>query len=98
MLETIASNIPSLDQFRWPGYYLVGHSLFLLVLVMLLFDEKWDDINRRDSYRNERKRTTGIGSCCKIQKPAIPIYVSYGWMDGWMSRWMDGWMDGWIDG
>ena len=71
-LGALASQIPSLDPFRWPGYYLIIHSGLLNIFVMLFFSEKWDDVNRKkkpDSNTNRKKSK-------KCQKPDQPVPVS----------------------
>ncbi|XP_019853377.1 PREDICTED: uncharacterized protein LOC109582831 [Amphimedon queenslandica] len=69
VLGALASQIPSLDPFRWPGYYLIIHSGLLNIFVMLFFCEKWDDVNRRKKLSNiDRNRL-------KCQKPDQPIQV-----------------------
>ena len=68
-LGALASQIPSLDPFRWPGYYLIIHGVLLNVFVMLFFCEKWDDVNRKV------KSTSGRKSKIKFQKPDQSIKV-----------------------
>ena len=71
-LGALASQISSLDPFRWPGYYLIIHGGLLNIFVMLFFSEKWDDVNRKkksDSNTNRKKSK-------KCQKPDQPVPVS----------------------
>jgi len=64
-LAAIAAQIPHLDQFRWPGYYLMIHAAVLAVLVLALFREKRTDLNR------------GKGNCTvRNLHLAVPMYVS----------------------
>ena len=72
-LGALASQIPSLDPFRWPGYYLIIHGGLLNIFVMLFFSEKWNDINRK-----ERKEENSKRKWFKFQKPDQPIQVSIG--------------------
>jgi len=64
-LAAIAAQIPHLDQFRWPGYYLMIHAALLAVLVLALFREKRTDLNR------------GKGNCTVRKLPlSVPTYIS----------------------
>ena len=69
-LGAIASQIPSLDPFRWPGYYLIIHGGLLNIFVMLFFCEKWDDVNRKKKSDSHRKKSK------KCQKPDQSVPVS----------------------
>ena len=62
-LTAIVAQIPSIDQFRWPGYLILLHAVVLAVVVVLLFQEKKEDL-----YRG--------GGSCSLRKTPIPIYVS----------------------
>ena len=63
-LSAIAAQIPGLDQFRWPGWFLCAHALFLFLLTLFNFREKKDDMNRE-------------GKSCAPKKLLIPKYVSF---------------------
>ena len=69
VITAIVSQIPLLDQFRWPGYYLCVHAFILFVVVLIFFNEKWVDINRIKKKNRKRCQWT-------IKKPVVPIYVS----------------------
>ena len=62
-MAAVVANIPVIDQFRWPGWFICGAASFLFVLTLVLFREKWEDINRK-------------GGTCGIQDTRIPYYVS----------------------
>lgn len=62
-VAAIIAQIPSIDQFRWPGYFAVVHALVLGVVTLVGFREKKDDI---------RRGTASI----KCRDIPIPIYVS----------------------
>ena len=69
-LGALASQISSLDPFRWPGYYLIIHGGLLNIFVMLFFCEKWDDVNRKKKLSKNDNRNS-----FKCQKPDQPIQV-----------------------
>ena len=72
-LGALASQIPSLDPFRWPGYYLIIHGGLLNIFVMLFFSEKWDDVNRKKKLsKNDNNNHRNWFKC---QKPDQPIQV-----------------------
>lgn len=62
-LSVVAVQIPHLDQFRWPGYWIVMHSVVLAVVVLVLFRERWTDTIRG-------------GRRCGINNLPVPAYVS----------------------
>ena len=62
-LSAVAAQFPGLDQFRWPGWFLCGHALFLFLLTLFNFREKKDDMNRE-------------GKSCAPKKLLLPKYVS----------------------
>ena len=63
-LAAIAAQIPGLDQFRWPGYWLICHSAVLAVLMLLLFREKKSDLTRGKFFSPTKKLP-------------VPVYVSF---------------------
>ncbi len=63
-MAAVIAQITVIDQFRWPGWFICGAAVFLFVLTLALFREKWEDINR-------------TGGKCGIQDTKIPYYVSY---------------------
>ena len=72
-LTAIAAQLP-VDQFRWSGWFLCIHSGVLLILVVVFFRERWNDI----------RRTKGTvrawqGRCPKVDLSNLPVpwYVSF---------------------
>ena len=63
VLTIIAAQIPGLDQFRWPGYFIAIHSSLLFIVNALLFWDKWTDLNRKHGR-------------CGLRDASIPGYVS----------------------
>ena len=62
-LAAIAAQVPQLDQFRWPGWFLLVVTAIIFVWTLVCFCEEWDDINRQKEQ-------------CGIQDRRIPLYVS----------------------
>ena len=68
VLSAIAVQIPHLDQFRWPGWFISVYTSFIFIVTIVLFREKMTDINRK-------------GGKCGIQEISVPYYVSLNIMD-----------------
>ena len=68
VIPALGMHIPSISKFHWPGYYICFHALLLLVLVLLVFSDRWNDIVRTKG----EKATT-----CLKKKLPIPYYVSF---------------------
>ena len=63
-LAAIAAQIPGLDQFRWPGYWLIFHSAVVAILMLLLFREKKSDLTRGSFFSSTKNLP-------------VPVYVSF---------------------
>ena len=74
-LGALASQIPSLDPFRWPGYYFIIHGGLLNIFVMLFFCEKWDDVNRKKKLSNNDNNHRNWLKCQKHDQP-IQVCIS----------------------
>ena len=64
VLGAVAAQIPGLDQFRWPGWYLCAHSAALFLFVSVVFKERWSDL-----------RHGGRGAC-NFRNISVPYHVS----------------------
>lgn len=62
-VAAIVAQIPSIDQFRWPGYFILLHAVLLCVITLLGFREKKGDIQR-------------AGHAITFRGIPIPFYVS----------------------
>ena len=62
-VAAVVAQIPSIDQFRWPGYFMLVHAMVLAVTTLLGFREKNEDIRRE-------------GGSIKLRGIPIPFYVS----------------------
>ena len=58
------AQIPSIDQFRWPGYFTIIFSILLGVVTMVLFREKRGDVQKK-------------GGPVLLKTLPIPLYVSH---------------------
>jgi len=59
--------IPLVDKFRWPGWYVFFHGIVQLTIVIILFKEKWTDLKRASIDCKKLSILNGI---------AVPFYVS----------------------
>jgi MFS family permease len=62
-LDAIVAQIPSIDQFRWLGYFTIIYSFLLGVVTMVLFKEKRGDVQKK-------------GGPVLLKTLPIPLYVS----------------------
>lgn len=62
-ISAIVAQIPSIDQFRWPGHFTVLHAVVLAVITLLGFREKKEDLQRD-------------GQAVTFRGFPIPFYVS----------------------
>ncbi len=74
-MVAIAAQIESLSEFHWPGYYLTAHSSLLLLLVIIVFNERWADITRETASQNLLKFKDRLLQNLKM--PSVPHYVSF---------------------
>ena len=74
-IGAIAAEIPGLDQFRWPGYFLIISSAILAVIVLVCMREKWSDFARDDKYCH-----------CSLNKIPVPLYVSFTFISRKLTR------------
>ncbi len=74
-MVAIAAQIPSISDFHWPGYYMSMHSFLLLVLVIVVFDERWMDATRRIK-NNINNISIKVRILKEFRNPALPHYVS----------------------
>jgi MFS family permease len=63
-LAAVVAQIPSIDQFRWPGYFSIIYSFLLGVVTMVLFREKRGDVQKK-------------GGPVLPKTLPIPLYVSH---------------------
>lgn len=66
-LAAIVSLFPHVDQFRWPGIYIVIHSVLMFVTTLLLFQGK--DGSKTDDSRKSSCRE------CASPRPMLPVPV-----------------------
>jgi len=59
--------IPFVDKFRWPGWYVFFHGIAQMTIVTVLFKEKWTDLKRASIDCKKLSILNGI---------AVPVYVS----------------------
>jgi len=59
--------IPLVDKFRWPGWYVFFHGIVQMTIVTVLFKEEWTDLKRASIDCKKLSILNGI---------AVPIYVS----------------------
>ena len=62
-IAAIVAQIPSIDQFRWPGYFILLHAVVLGVVTVLGFREKKEDLCRESR-------------SIRLRDIPIPLYVS----------------------
>ena len=62
-IAVIVAQIPSVDQFRWPGYFTIIYSFLLGLATMVLFREKRGDVQKK-------------GGPVLPKNLPIPLYVS----------------------
>jgi MFS family permease len=62
-LAAVVAQIPSIDQFRWLGYFTIIYSFLLGVVTMVLFKEKRGDVQKK-------------GGPVLLKTLPIPLYVS----------------------
>ena len=72
-MVAVAAQIESLSEFHWPGYYLTAHSSILLLLVIIVFNERWVDVTRETA--NQMKFKDRLVKNLKM--PSVPHYVSF---------------------
>ena len=46
VLSAIVAQFPTIDQYRWPGWFTFVHAVVLIVIVVCFMHEKWTDLKR----------------------------------------------------
>jgi len=67
-LAAIVTQIPSVDAFRWSGWYLAFHGTIQMLVVLVIFKENWSDLKRASVNCKRLSILSGI---------AVPFYVSF---------------------
>ena len=63
-VAAIVAQVPTIDQFRWPGYFMLFYAMVLAGATLLGFREKKEDVRRE-------------GGSIKLRGIPIPFYVSF---------------------
>ena len=76
-LSAIASQIPGLSQFRWPGGYLCIHSGLLFILVLVAFRDKKSDLTGKNTCGCSKSLYShiGVSSSPIIISPYLIVYT-----------------------